>query len=100
MLHCLHFDAVRGRSTRGKANTMSIFLIALIEAVAVIAILLLGRVTLGRHIPIEWPKIGRWLGITFAINYLLSLLILYFAQPALTGPYGGWQDRKSVVSGK
>jgi hypothetical protein len=70
---------------------MNIFLIALIEAIAVIAILLLGRVTLGRHIPIEWPKIARWLGITFAINYLLSLLILYFAQPALTGPYGGWQ---------
>lgn len=70
---------------------MSIFLIALIEAAAVIAILLIGRLTLGRHIPVEWPRIARWLGITFVVNYLLSLLILYFAQPALTGPYGGWQ---------
>lgn len=70
---------------------MSIFLIALIEAAAVIAILLIGRLTLGRHIPAEWPRIARWLGITFVVNYLLSLLILYFAQPALTGPYGGWQ---------
>jgi hypothetical protein len=70
---------------------MNIFLIALIEAGVVIAILLIGRFTLGRHIPVEWPKIARWLGITFVVNYLLSLLILYFAQPALTGPYGGWQ---------
>src|ERR1051326_910688 len=70
---------------------MNIFLIALIEALAVIAILLIGRLTLGRHIPVDWRKVGRWLGITAAINYLLSLVILYFAQPALTGPYGGWQ---------
>ena len=70
---------------------MNIFLIALIEAIAVVAILVIGRVTLGRHIPFEWSKIARWAGITFAINFLLSLLILYFAQPALTGPYGGWQ---------
>ncbi len=70
---------------------MNIFLIALIEAVAVIAILLIGRFALGRHIPVDWPKIARWLGVTFAVNYLLGLLILYFAQPALTGPYQGWQ---------
>jgi hypothetical protein len=70
---------------------MSIFLIALIEAAAVIAILLIGRFTLGRRIPAEWSKIARWAGITFAANYLLGLFILYLAQPALTGPYGGWQ---------
>jgi hypothetical protein len=70
---------------------MSIFLIALIEAVVVIAILLGGRFLLGRRIPLEWPKIARWLGITFVVNYLLGLFILYFAEPALTGPYGGWQ---------
>ncbi|HEY7350439.1 MAG TPA: hypothetical protein VH599_19155 [Ktedonobacterales bacterium] len=70
---------------------MNIFLIALIEAAAVVAIMLIGRFTLGRHIPAEWPRIARWAGVTFVVNYLLSLLILYFAQPALTGPYGGWQ---------
>ncbi|HLV97728.1 MAG TPA: hypothetical protein VKT82_03530 [Ktedonobacterales bacterium] len=70
---------------------MNIFLIALIEAAAVIAILLIGRFTLGRRIPVEWPRLARWAAITFVVNYLLSLFILYTAQPALTGPYGGWQ---------
>src|SRR5579859_7862258 len=70
---------------------MSIFLIALIEAVAVVAIMLIGRFTLARKIPAEWPKIARWAGISLVINYLLGLLILYAAQPALTGPYEGWQ---------
>src|SRR5579871_3567893 len=70
---------------------MNIFLIALIGALVVVAIMLIGRFTLGRHIPVEWPKIARWAGLTFVLNYLFALLILYFAQPALTGPYGGWQ---------
>jgi hypothetical protein len=70
---------------------MNIFLIALIGALLVVAIMLVGRFTLGRHIPVEWPKIARWAGIMFVLNYLFALLILYFAQPALTGPYGGWQ---------
>ncbi len=70
---------------------MNIFLIALIEAAAVIAILLIGRFTLGRRIPVEWPRLARWLGVTFVVNYLLGLLILYLAQPALDGPYQGWQ---------
>jgi hypothetical protein len=70
---------------------MNIFLIALIGALVVVAIMLIGRFTLGQHIPVEWPKIARWAGLTFVLNYLFALLILYFAQPALTGPYGGWQ---------
>jgi hypothetical protein len=70
---------------------MNIFLIALIGALLVVAIMLIGRFTLGRHIPVEWPKIARWAGLMFVLNYLFALLILYFAQPALTGPYGGWQ---------
>lgn len=70
---------------------MNIFLIALIGALLVVVIMLIGRFTLGRHISVEWSKIARWAGIMFALNYLFALLILYFAQPALTGPYGGWQ---------
>lgn len=70
---------------------MNIFLIALIGALLIVAIMLIGRFTLGRHIPVEWPKIARWAGTMFVLNYLFALLILYFAQPALTGPYGGWQ---------
>ena len=70
---------------------MNIFLIALIGALLVVAIMVIGRFTLGRHIPVEWPKLARWAGTMFVLNYLFALLILYFAQPALTGPYGGWQ---------
>jgi len=70
---------------------MNIFLIALLGALLVVAIMLIGRFTLGRSIPTDWPKAARWAALTFALNYLLSFLILYFAQPALTGPYGGWQ---------
>ncbi len=32
-----------------------------------------------------------WAGALWLINFALDLLILYFAMPALTGPYGGWQ---------
>jgi hypothetical protein len=37
---------------------MNIFLLALIGALLVVAILLIGRFTLGRRIPIEWAKIA------------------------------------------
>jgi hypothetical protein len=70
---------------------MNIFLIALLEAVLVVAIMLLGRFTLARKIPYTWPRLARWSIFLLIFNFLIGLAILYFAQPALTGPYGGWQ---------
>ncbi len=70
---------------------MSIFLIALIEAVLVVAIMFAGRFILGRKIPYTWPRLARWATFLLVFNFLIGLAILYFAQPALTGPYGGWQ---------
>jgi hypothetical protein len=35
--------------------------------------------------------LARWAGKLWLFNFALDLAILYIAQPALTGPYGGWQ---------
>ncbi len=70
---------------------MVIFLLALIGALAVMAILSIGRLAFGRNEPFNGRKFFTWFGIYFVINFVLCLLILYFSQPALTGPFGGWQ---------
>ncbi|GHO52550.1 hypothetical protein [Ktedonobacter robiniae] len=70
---------------------MVIFLLALIGTVIVMVILTLGRLVFGRRERFERGKFTRWfLGYTI-FNFLLSLLILYFSLPALTGPFWGWQ---------
>ena len=70
---------------------MVIFLLALIGALAVMAILSIGRLAFGRSEPFNSRKFFTWFGIYFGVNFVLCLLILYFGQPALTGPFGGWQ---------
>ncbi len=70
---------------------MVIFLLALIGALAVMVILTIGRLGFGRREQFDSRKFATWFGIYFVVNFLLSLLILYFGQPALTGPFGGWQ---------
>ncbi len=70
---------------------MVIFLLALIGALAVMVILSIGRLAFGRSEPFNSRKFFTWFGIFFAVNFILGLLILYFGQPALTGPFGGWQ---------
>src|SRR5260221_4348284 len=37
------------------------------------------------------PVLARWAAGLWIFNFLLDLAILYFAMPALTGPYWGWQ---------
>jgi hypothetical protein len=70
---------------------MIILLLALIGTIIVMAILTIGRLGFGRSEPFNTGKFFRWL-IRYAIfNYILSVLIIYFSQPALTGPFGGWQ---------
>jgi len=70
---------------------MVVFLLALIGALAVMVILTIGRLAFGRSEPFNSRKFFTWFGIYFAVNFVLCLLILYFGEPALTGPFGGWQ---------
>lgn len=70
---------------------MIILLLALIGAVAVMAILSIGRLAFGRREAFQARKFFTWFGWYFVFNFLFCLLILYFGEPALTGPFGGWQ---------
>jgi hypothetical protein len=70
---------------------MIILLLALIGALIVMAILTIGRLAFGRREAFVARKFIRWFIGYFLFNYLFSLAILYFAEPALTGPFGGWQ---------
>jgi hypothetical protein len=70
---------------------MIILLLALIGTVVVMAILTIGRLGFGRSEPFDAKKFARWF-IRYAIfNYIFTLFILYVSEPALTGPFGGWQ---------
>src|SRR5437667_2340679 len=70
---------------------MGLFLLALIAALIVMAILCIGRFAFGRREQFNGRKFLRWFIGYFIFNYLVCLLILYIGQPALTGPFWGWQ---------
>jgi hypothetical protein len=70
---------------------MIILLLALIGTLIVMAILTIGRLGFGRSEQFDLRKFLRWFIGYSIFNYLLSLLILYISEPALTGPFGGWQ---------
>ncbi|OLB29158.1 MAG: hypothetical protein AUH05_21940 [Ktedonobacter sp. 13_2_20CM_53_11] len=70
---------------------MIIFLLALIGTLIVMAILTIGRLGFGRREAFDRQKFSRWFAAYFVLNYILCLLILYFSEPALTGPFWGWQ---------
>ena len=70
---------------------MIVLLLALIGTVIVMAILTIGRLGFGRRETFVARKFLRWF-ISYSIfNFVLCLAILYFSEPALTGPFGGWQ---------
>src|SRR5437763_14416070 len=69
---------------------MVIFLLALIGTIIVMAILTIGRLGFGRRETFNSRKFFRWFAWCFVINYLICLAILYFSEPAFTGPFGGW----------
>ena len=70
---------------------MIILLLALIGTLIVMVILTIGRLGFGRNEAFDARKFSRWF-IRYAIfNFILSLFILYVSEPALTGPFGGWQ---------
>ncbi|HLX56161.1 MAG TPA: hypothetical protein VKR83_03980, partial [Ktedonobacteraceae bacterium] len=70
---------------------MIVLLLALIGAVIVMVILTIGRLGFGRREAFIARKFTRWFIGYFIFNYLLCLAIVYFSEPALTGPFGGWQ---------
>src|SRR5579875_188404 len=70
---------------------MIILLLALIGALVVMAILSIGRLAFGRREVFQAKKFFTWFAAYFIFHYLFCLLILYFGEPALTGPFGGWQ---------
>ena len=70
---------------------MIILLLALIGALIVMAILSLGRLAFGRRELFIARRFVRWFLGYFVFNYFFCLLILYVSEPALTGPFGGWQ---------
>lgn len=70
---------------------MVIFLLALIGTLIVMAILTIGRLGFGRREKFNNRRFLTWFAWYFVINYLICLAILYLSEPALTGPFGGWQ---------
>src|SRR5438270_4490885 len=84
---------MRGHTTCNKKSEaeMIIFLLALIGTLIVMAILTIGRLGFGRREAFDRQKFSRWFAAYFVLNYILCLLILYFSEPALTGPFWGWQ---------
>src|SRR6266566_4421762 len=70
---------------------MIILLLALIGTLIVMAILSIGRLAFGRRELFIARKFVRWFVGYFVFNYIFCLLILYVSEPALTGPFGGWQ---------
>ncbi|GAC1448832.1 MAG: hypothetical protein PVSMB4_06470 [Ktedonobacterales bacterium] len=70
---------------------MIIVALALVGAAVVTGILVVARYALRRGQPLALAVLGRWAAALFVGNFLFDLLILYFAMPALTGPYLGWQ---------
>ncbi len=70
---------------------MIIIWLAVIGATVVTALLVAFAWAFRRSRGLSWRAVGLWAARLWAINFILDLLILYFAEPALTGPYGGWQ---------
>src|SRR6266581_1698171 len=70
---------------------MIIFLLALIGTLIVMTILSIGRLGFGRREAFNRRKFFNWFAGFFVLNYLICLFILYFSEPALTGPFWGWQ---------
>jgi len=82
---------VKDKLIKGETTAMIILLLALIGTVIVMAILTIGRLGFGRSEPFDRKKFLRWFIRYFIFNYIVSLFIIYVSEPALTGPFGGWQ---------
>src|SRR5258708_1884801 len=72
-------------------TAMITVLLAFIAAVIVMAILTIGRLVFGRREAFVARKFIRWFIGYFIFNFIVCFLIVYGTEPALTGPFGGWQ---------
>lgn len=70
---------------------MIIFLLALIGTLIVMVVLTIGRLAFGRREKFSAPKFFSWFIRYLVFNYVFCLLVLYLTEPALTGPFWGWQ---------
>lgn len=70
---------------------MIIFWLAVLGALIVTGILVALAYLAARGKPLDVRAVGIWALRLFAFNFVLELLILYLAMPALTGPYWGGQ---------
>ncbi len=70
---------------------MIILLLALFGTLIVMAILSIGRLGFGRKEQFNARRFFAWFLRYSIFNYILCLLIIYVSEPALTGPFGGWQ---------
>ncbi len=70
---------------------MIIVALALVGALIVTVILVAARLLLSRQKVDLQRAILPWAGVLFVLNFIFDLIVFYFAMPALTGPYGGWQ---------
>src|SRR5581483_10480957 len=70
---------------------MIILLLALIGTLIVMAVLTIGRLGFGRREQFASRKFFPWFARYFVFNYLFCLAVLYLTEPALTGPFWGWQ---------
>jgi hypothetical protein len=68
-----------------------IFVLALIGTLIIMAILTIGRLWFGRREKFQARRFCTWFAWYFVFNYVFCLAILYFSEPALTGPFWGWQ---------
>lgn len=70
---------------------MIIVWLALLGALIVTGLLVALAYLAGRGKPLDMGVVPRWALRLFVFNFVLDLAILYFAMPALTGPYWGGQ---------
>src|SRR5258708_6532212 len=66
-------------------------LVAFRGAMSVMAVLSIGRLAFGRREAFVARKFIRWFIGYFIFNFIVCFLIVYGTEPALTGPFGGWQ---------
>src|SRR5258708_26637388 len=70
---------------------MVVWRVGFIGAVIGRGMLTIGRFGFGRREKFNSRRFFTWFAWFFVINYLICLAILYLSEPALTGPFGGWQ---------
>ena len=70
---------------------MIIFWLALLGASIVTAIMVGLALLFGRRAKATPRELALWAGRLWVFNFILDLLILYLAEPAITGPYWGGQ---------